>query len=621
MPQTNVFDTRILLVFLSNLGTEVLFFLVSEFVVRFIIPSTTRRTERLKLLVLQGCIVAAATLFLHVFHHRPILLVIVIISIFIRFLSIYSDTATGESPHTHVSKPLRKSMSSPSAVPMQWVRLWGDAASSRDTHQPVDIPGNDARSQQLTVLTHKLKPQTSTNVNAITGCAPLSNNQDALRVKASSDQLSQSPLKRSFVPVSHHETKFAYPGHSYLQYVASFWDHKKPSDCPPGISNLGNACFINSPLQALAWTPGFTEALEAKCTTKVAKTSPASAKVKLLKALHSVLDSCRAVPDGSSIFGAVSSASFVRRVSELVPGVVAPPHHAQYQQDASEFLLWLLDNLEGDGKNINSDDSSEVAQRKEIFLQQLCNTKSYELSNPIEAFTALATDDWTLESSKSSYMTRTFFLGQMLEVRECQNCCKISVNVEYYTVLPLPIPESSPGKLSLSDCFARFSTRESLSDSNMMVCSCMSGDKDGEMTLMPGVRVTMLSRLPQRLIIQLCRFSYDRELRSAKKNATPISLPTSIDIAPFLMESKLSSNGISKKLEMVMYTLYAVCIHTGAQSTSYGHYVAYCRVSNGKWYSFNDSNVSEVADIEQELQKAVLLQNAYLLFYSAADID
>ena len=99
----------------------------------------------------------------------------------------------------------------------------------------------------------------------------------------------------------------------------SFWHHKKPSNCPPSITKLEYLCFINSPLQALAWTPWFTGALEAKCTTKVAKTSTSSAKVKLLKTLHSVLDSCHVVPDGLSIFGAVSSASFVKRVSELVP--------------------------------------------------------------------------------------------------------------------------------------------------------------------------------------------------------------------------------------------------------------------------------------------------------------
>ncbi|XP_055351752.1 ubiquitin carboxyl-terminal hydrolase 32-like isoform X2 [Paramacrobiotus metropolitanus] len=40
------------------------------------------------------------------------------------------------------------------------------------------------------------------------------------------------------------------------------------------------------------------------------------------------------------------------------------------------------------------------------------------------------------------------------------------------------------------------------------------------------------------------------------------------------------------------YDLYAFCSHSGLLAT--GHYVAYCRNPNGKWYLFNDSSCKEV---------------------------
>ena len=88
------------------------------------------------------------------------------------------------------------------------------------------------------------------------------------------------------------------------------------------------------------------------------------------------------------------------------------------------------------------------------------------------------------------------------------------------------------------------------------------------------------------------------------------------------MQNKLTTNGnvgCTERSATAIYTLYAICIHTGAQSTSFGHYIAYCRASNGVWYCFNDSYVSIVANIQQELQKPTVLKNAYLLYYTAEE--
>lgn len=55
------------------------------------------------------------------------------------------------------------------------------------------------------------------------------------------------------------------------------------------------------------------------------------------------------------------------------------------------------------------------------------------------------------------------------------------------------------------------------------------------------------------------------------------------------------------------YELFAVTVHKGTLSG--GHYIAYVKRQNKKWYLFNDEIYQEVS--EQE----VLDQEAYLMFY------
>ena len=647
----NIFTAR-LYVFLSDVGSEVLLFLLSELIVRFIIPSPSRRSDRLKLLVIQGCFLAVAVLLLHMFHHKPFVLLCVTIFIFIRLVATIASEPNG-APHVHISKRLRKNTNFDGTSPVHWGQAWGQPTLTYG-YQPVSVThrpnttttsglpqasvgstllhrstaGDGKRMQQISNRTHNPQQVASTRGANYTYSAVVQP-----QGVADSNTLNHSPQRGAYVGTAvstrHQDTSHGYPSQSYLQYLSS-WLPKKPSECPPGINNSGNVCFINSTLQTLAWTPGFIDNLKIACGTEVSSSSVPTTKVQLLKSLHSVLKQCHVLPDKSTSFSAINSSEFLNAVSELIPYLVAPPQsrHRQTQQDASEFLLWLLDNMEGAVPSSASDVSNDVftsaKQKKELCHLQLCRANSDDIETYGEPLTELARADWILQSKESSFLTRKLFLGQMIEARECQNCRRMSVNVEYFTVLPLPIPVSQPDSVrrSVLDCFDRFSTVEELNSSNMMVCSCSPSGNDSEVILTRGKRLALLSRLPKRLIIQLTRFSYNTALKCAQKNATPIAIPTTINISPYLMESKLSKKTTavpSERCKTAVYTLYSLCIHTGAQSTSFGHYLAYCQTSNGVWYLFNDSYVSAVANMEQELQKPTLLRNAYLLYYTAEE--
>ena len=625
--------------FLSNLGSELLVLLFSEMAVRFIIPLRTKRSDQLRVCVIQGCILAISTLFLHLFHHKPFLLLLVTIILFLQFLSTYAREPEEETQKVHVSKRLPNTMNrAGGAEPMQWSPTeWADTVASGNTSQPATQWPQSNTHVRITlapapVVRNGGKAQyrhrsVGHSLNSDHPSSSVHNARPSMRSLRTASQafgpneLSRGPLKGS-------PTKgTSYP---FLKYVSTFWDKPKPSRCPPGILNTGNICFISSTLHSLTWTPGFLDKLRTVCRPKEQSDSPVSAKLQLLRSLYTVLDKCHVLSDSLKSYSTVDSSPFLNKVSESVPYLVTPTHrsYGQTQQDASEFLLWLLDNLHGDEESPKShestDDFKSAQQKKEKCFLQLKGASSHDIPRCRGIFTELAQTDWILQSTEASCLTRELFLGQIMEARECQNCRKMSVNVEYFTVLPLPIPnfDSDSGTLSLTDCFGSFSAAENLTSSNMMVCSCSPHGSNGqdEAVLTPGVRLAMLSRPPKRMVIQLTRFSYNTTYKSAQKNTLPILLPTTLDISPYLMEHKLISNGSSsEKPKTKEYSLYAVCIHTGAQSTSYGHYLAYCRASNGVWYCYNDSYVSVIEDMERELQTPVLLQNAYLLLYTAIE--
>ena len=104
----------------------------------------------------------------------------------------------------------------------------------------------------------------------------------------------------------------------------------------------------------------------------------------------------------------------------------------------------------------------------------------------------------------------------------------------------------------------------------------------------------MFWSLPDILVITLKRFN-----NNARKDQRLIDFEISdFDLSEFVV-------GYDK--ETYVYDLYGICNHSGG--TLGGHYTSYVRNNNGKWYHFNDTQVSKVS---KELIKT---PKAYCLFY------
>ena len=79
------------------------------------------------------------------------------------------------------------------------------------------------------------------------------------------------------------------------------------------------------------------------------------------------------------------------------------------------------------------------------------------------------------------------------------------------------------------------------------------------------------------------------------------------DLIDLINDLDLSEFIVGYDKETYIYDLYGICNHSGG--TLGGHYTSYVRNNSGKWYHYNDTNVSEIAE------SALKSPKAYCFFY------
>ncbi|XP_053739765.1 ubiquitin carboxyl-terminal hydrolase 33 [Synchiropus splendidus] len=232
------------------------------------------------------------------------------------------------------------------------------------------------------------------------------------------------------------------------------------------------------------------------------------------------------------------------------------------------------------------------------------------------------------------------FDGTIVSSVQCLTCDRVSVTLENFQDISLPIPgkedlaklhaathqtslvkAGSCGEayapqgwiafvmeyikswfwgpvVTLQDCLAAFFARDELKGDNMYSCEkCKK--------LRNGVKFCKMQSLPEILCVHLKRFRH--ELMFSTKINTHVSFPLEgLDLQPFLAKDGLA--------QTTNYDLLSVICHHGTASR--GHYIAYCRNDvNNLWYEFDDQSVTEVS--ESCVQNA----EAYVLFYKKSSED
>ena len=600
---------------LFYLFIEVSLYVVSELLLK-LLPFRGGRTElfsNANFLMAQCCFLLLIIFILYIIHYNAYVLISIALFIFIRALRLKYESANSRIPCSNrvvVSKPLE--------VGSKKKERWKYSTTEKF---------------QL-----KLNDPCHTQVSGIARSSPYNGNSVKGQVKKISDSnqtwyLEEDNGQRNSIhkdggytilssyltiphPSPHYSSQGATHNNATLLSGSSLEGETSTgsySTTPLGLLNSGNTCFVNSILQCLAWTPGFFDILSNL-------SSNISEEFIFLENLKHTIGLCRSFSNDNA---AINTDKLLLSMSQLPQHLVVSASSAQYQhqQDVAEFLLWLLNQLHHADPIQSKCSSFEVTSSMErqkqeqdmVDFKKVCEkvveeVGSKDMQQLENAMCNLSEIDWQLHWLDCSSALNKLFMGQILEARECQNCNKLTVSSEYFTLLPLPLKNES----NLAECISLFNQVEELVQDNMITCSCLL-----EEHLTNATRLSLLSVLPKCLIIQLTRFLYDNSRHLAIKNNTPIGILSELQIFPYTMKAKFNSNCLNQ--ESILYILHAVCLHSGSQRTSCGHYVSYCRISDNHWYYFDDHTVVPIENIKNELNTDFVLQNAYVLFYHRVD--
>jgi ubiquitin C-terminal hydrolase len=335
--------------------------------------------------------------------------------------------------------------------------------------------------------------------------------------------------------------------------------HGSSNEQRRGLKNLGNTCFANAALQCILNTP----VLIAYLTTDDMQGSNIS---KFTRAL-------------SNLFK--TQWSYSQNKIDPLPVLQLVWNNSQLfqqgqQNDAHEFLLYLLDQLH------------EELRRPYLDYKSSCTEKS--------------------EKSWEDYMKKNFsiiskeFQGQTKTKLECNECRYLKNRYEPFMYLSLSIPAGS--QPSLEDCLDEFCQEDKLNNAEKWYCKKCE-------KLVEATKQSEIIRVPRYLIIHLKRFKdiyrkidqlvdYGECLDMSKYSKLSASSDKALD-------EDLKFNDSNRRLE---YRLYAKIKHMG--SLKGGHYVAVIK-QNESWYCFNDNQIQEV-NFEPS-------PDTYLLFYELKSLS
>jgi ubiquitin carboxyl-terminal hydrolase 10 len=227
------------------------------------------------------------------------------------------------------------------------------------------------------------------------------------------------------------------------------------------------------------------------------------------------------------------------------------------QQDAAEFLLYLLDGV-----------------------HEECKWTADEIENGTE--TGEVTKSGLPEDSPVLRIFGGVTKSTVVSVDE-----KDSVSLEAFTMLALDVLPDAVRDIETA--LGRLCAVERISEKK--------------------TRRVVFAVLPKVLVLQMKRISYDPSTQTARKVEKPIKAGLSFEI-----DGRLVERG-----GPFTYSLYAAIYHHG-RSTDGGHYTAVVRYNledpadreDCKWYFYDDTTFHQVSE-DEVLRQA---ENAYMLIYA-----
>lgn len=345
-----------------------------------------------------------------------------------------------------------------------------------------------------------------------------------------------------------------------------------------GLQNLGNTCFMNSVIQCLAYAPALTSYF---CSdlyyNHINFNSQYGSKGELAVEFGALVEKLNAHRHRY-----IEPKSFRESIIKHIGFA------GNEQQDSHEFMMMLFDKLHHD-LNIHAKDKF-----KQNGIVANHGNSNHDDNNINIPRATLGYQFWKKHLEMNKSVISDLFEGIFMSTLTCTFCKGQSNTFEVFNCLSLPIPSET--RCHVRDCLSHFSNPERIEAA--WECPRCKQKREADKKI-------VICKLPKVLIIHLKRFSLDGRWR--QKLQTTVDFPLtdlSVDCTNVLPQSAYGSTPSKSS-----YNLCAVVNHYGHLDG--GHYTAFCKLENQIWYTFDDSNVSEIKDTD------VCGQAAYILFYGA----
>lgn len=333
-----------------------------------------------------------------------------------------------------------------------------------------------------------------------------------------------------------------------------------------GLTNLGNTCFLNSTMQILSHTYELNNFLDMKTYKKKLNNKYDSALLIEWDELRSILwkENC-----------VVSPYKFVKTVQKLAKLKGQDMFTGFNQNDLPEFLIFVIDCFHNSlSREVNMTINGKIQNEKDEIA-----VKCFERIKQ-------------MYENEYSEIWKIFYGIHVSILENTTTNKKISITPEPFFIINLPIPTNN--KLpSLLDCFDLYIEGEIMDGDNGITI-------EGSNEKVSAKKSLIFWSLPDILVIDIKRFNTLNAFNTIKKNQIMIDFPLdNLDLSKYVIGYDNTS---------YVYDLYGVCNHSG--SVLGGHYTSFVKNANGKWYHYNDTNVSEVKIDEQ-----IKTPKAYCFFY------
>ena len=328
-----------------------------------------------------------------------------------------------------------------------------------------------------------------------------------------------------------------------------------------GLKNLGNTCYINSCMQILSHTYELNDFLNDDKYKKRLNDTHDSALLLEWDNLRKLMWSDNCI---------ISPGKFVQTIQKLSAIKKNPQFTGFQQNDLPEFLLFLIDCFH---TSLKREVKMKIVGKEETPTDKLAS-ECYKMIQ--QMYTKDYSEIWNL-----------FYGVHVSHIHSLQSHEELSRTPEPFFMINLPIPTKIK-EPTLKECFDEYVSGEHLTGDN-----AWHNEKTGEREDVK--KSIQYWSLPKILCIDLKRFN-----GNGNKNQMMVTFPVEdMDLSPYVIGYKNTS---------YVYTLYGVGYHSGG--TLGGHYYAATKNANGKWYMFNDTDVTEIKNTD-----TIVTPKAYCLFY------